>query len=162
MDAPVRPAAGVILVREAPPGLEVYLLHRNGRTAFLPGFHCFPGGAADEEDARLPVARPADDPTLVGAAARELFEETGVLLDAIRALGPGVEDPLADPATLARAVKIGLLDAPQLVNNRFAPGAIRTRSVDGAIKAVDEQGNPLSERERIERVLARAQEAETA
>jgi len=87
----------------------------------------------------------------------ELIAETHVLLDAIRALSPDLDDPLTDPATLARAVKIGLLDAPQLVNNPYAPGAIRTRSIDGAIRAVDEQGRPLTERERIDRVLARAE-----
>ena len=35
---------------------------------------------------------------------------------------PGVPDPLTDPATLARAVTLGILDAPQLRNNPFAHG----------------------------------------
>lgn len=77
---PIRPAAGVLLTRESAQGLQIYLLHRTGRTAFLPGFHCFPGGATEEGDDRVPVAAPADRPELVVAAARELFEETGVLL----------------------------------------------------------------------------------
>jgi methylmalonyl-CoA mutase cobalamin-binding subunit len=91
---------------------------------------------------------------LIQARKEELIDETRVLLDAIRSLKPDLDDPLADPATLARAVKIGLLDAPQLVNNPYAPGAIRTRSIDGAIRAVDEAGVPLSERERIARIFA--------
>ncbi|GAB4471651.1 MAG: hypothetical protein Kow00124_08900 [Anaerolineae bacterium] len=93
---------------------------------------------------------------LIQERKEELIAETHVLLDAIRALSPDVDDPLADPETLAHAVRVGLLDAPQLVNNPYAPGAIRTRSVEGAIRAVDERGRPLSERERVRRVLDRA------
>jgi methylmalonyl-CoA mutase cobalamin-binding subunit len=97
----------------------------------------------------------AADP-LVQERKEELITETQVLLDAIRALSPDQADPLGDPATLARAVQIGLLDAPQLVNNPFARGAIRTRSIEGAIRAVDEQGTPLDERRRTAQILRRA------
>ncbi len=93
---------------------------------------------------------------LVQERKEELIAETQVLLDAIRSLSPDVDDPLADPSTLARAVHLGLLDAPQLINNPYAAGAIRTRSVDGAILAVDERGRPLRERERVAAILARA------
>ncbi|MCZ7547484.1 MAG: cobalamin B12-binding domain-containing protein [Anaerolineae bacterium] len=96
---------------------------------------------------------------LVRERKEELVAETRDLLDAIHALSPGVDDPLSDPATLARAVKIGLMDAPQLVNNPYAPGAVRTRSIGGAIRAVDEQGRPLAERDRIARVFAQAADA---
>ncbi len=96
----------------------------------------------------------AADP-LVGERKEELISEAHILLDAVRALGPHLDDPLSDPATLARAVQIGLLDAPQLVNNPYAPGAIRTRSIDGAVWAVDDRGHPLPERERVARVLER-------
>ena len=86
----------------------------------------------------------------------ELVEETMVVIEAIRQLGAGkVEDPLFDPAILAYAVKIGLLDAPQLKNNPYVPGQVRTRAINGAIVAVDEGGNPLTERERIGRIFAR-------
>ena len=51
-------------------------------------------------------------------------------------------------------MQVGLLDAPQLVNNPFAPGAIRTRSLNGAIRVVDENGEPLNERERIAQTMA--------
>ncbi len=88
----------------------------------------------------------------------ELVEETMVLIDAIRGLGAGrVEDPLFDPATLAYAVKIGLLDAPQLKNNPYVPGQVRTRAINGAIVAVDEAGRPMSEKERIRRIFAQAE-----
>ena len=79
---------------------------------------------------------------VVQARKEELLAETHELLDAIRALAPNLEDPLSDPATLARAVKEGLMDAPQLLNNPYAPGRIRTRSINGAIVAVDERGRP--------------------
>jgi methylmalonyl-CoA mutase cobalamin-binding subunit len=82
-----------------------------------------------------------------------LVNEAEVLIEAIRRLGEEeVEDPLSDPATLARAVEVGLLDTPQLKRNPFARGEIRTRAIAGAIVAVDEEGHPLTEEERIERL----------
>lgn len=90
---------------------------------------------------------------LVRERAEELVSEAQVLLDAIRSLSPELEDPLSDPATLARAVQVGLLDAPQLKRNRFAPGRIRTRALNGAIVAVDERGRPLAERARVAEIL---------
>jgi hypothetical protein len=79
-----------------------------------------------------------------------LVREAQVTLAAIRAAaGPGVADPFTDPATLAQAVAMGILDAPQLRNNPFARGRIQTRSVDGACEAVDRQGHPIDETERL-------------
>ncbi len=82
----------------------------------------------------------------------ELVREAEVTLEAIRALaGPDVADPLTDPATLARAVTAGVLDAPHLRNNPFARGQIVTR-IDprGACVVVDPAtGRALSEEERI-------------
>jgi hypothetical protein len=82
----------------------------------------------------------------------ELVREAQVTLQAIRALAePGVADPLTDPATLARAVTSGVLDAPHLCNNPFARGQIVT-AIDsrGACVAVDPAtGQALSEEERI-------------
>lgn len=87
---------------------------------------------------------------LVQERAQELVNEARVLIAAIYQLGEGAsDDPLAHPPTLARAVKVGLLDSPQLQRNPFARGAIRTRALDGAVVAVDEAGHPLSERDRI-------------
>jgi methylmalonyl-CoA mutase cobalamin-binding subunit len=87
----------------------------------------------------------------------ELVHEARVTLGAISALaGPGVDDPLADPATLAKAVTAGMLDAPHLRNNRFARGAIASRiDARGACVAVDPQtGRALPEQERISRCAA--------
>ncbi len=82
----------------------------------------------------------------------ELVREARVTLEAIRTLaGPDVADPLTDPATLARAVTTGVLDAPHLRNNPFARGEIVTRiDARGACVAVDPvTGQVLSERQRI-------------
>ncbi|MBI3174094.1 MAG: cobalamin B12-binding domain-containing protein [Chloroflexi bacterium] len=86
----------------------------------------------------------------VQARKEELIAETRVLLDAIREVAPSdAADPWADPATLARSVTLGLMDAPQLRNNKFGRGETRTRIVDGKSVAVDESGRPLSEKERL-------------
>jgi len=86
----------------------------------------------------------------------ELVEEAMIIVEAIRQLGKGkAEDPLTDPDVLTQAVEIGLLDAPQLKGNPYACGQVRTRIINGANYAVDEEGRILSERERIERIFAR-------
>ncbi|HEY6036624.1 MAG TPA: NUDIX hydrolase [Kofleriaceae bacterium] len=64
----IREAASVILLRAVPNDFEVFLLRRHKKASFMASAFVFPGGAAEEgEDART-------------AAARELFEEAGVLL----------------------------------------------------------------------------------
>ena len=78
-----------------------------------------------------------------------LEESIELILQAIRGLAPGSADPLADPAALARAVAVGIMDAPQLRNNRFARGAVQTRIHNGASIAVDSQGRPLAEADRL-------------
>lgn len=81
---------------------------------------------------------------------KQLVKETQLLLEAISGLaGSGVDDPLTDAATLARAVTCGLLDAPQLRNNQFGRGDIRTRIVNGANVAVDAKGNVITEQKRL-------------
>lgn len=81
---------------------------------------------------------------------QELLEETRITLAAILNLAaPGVADPWTDPATLAKAVTSGILDAPQLKNNPFGRGQIRTLIVNGMCLAVDPDGRPLSELDRL-------------
>jgi 8-oxo-dGTP pyrophosphatase MutT (NUDIX family) len=92
-DVPVRDAATVVLLRDAPGGIETWLLTRHTTHAFAAGMSVFPGGRVEEADAALPMtggdlaafaARAGCDEAtahaLVGAAVRETFEETGVLL----------------------------------------------------------------------------------
>src|SRR5438105_3259257 len=79
----VRPAATVVLVRRSPE-LEVFWVRRGEELRFAGGFYAFPGGRVDVADAALPLANaegiPAAEAACLAAAARELFEETGVLL----------------------------------------------------------------------------------
>jgi hypothetical protein len=90
----------------------------------------------------------------VQARKRELVADARVTLDAIRALaGDNVVDPLVDPATLARAVTSGILDAPHLRNNPYGRGQVITRiDARGACVAVDATGQPLSEAQRLARL----------
>jgi 8-oxo-dGTP pyrophosphatase MutT (NUDIX family) len=90
------PAATVMLLRDGPHGLEVFMLERNPNSGFVPGAFLFPGGAVDLDDADPGLAarcRGRDDVStsaLLGvpggglahwvAALREAFEEAGVLL----------------------------------------------------------------------------------
>jgi hypothetical protein len=88
----------------------------------------------------------------VQARKDELVSETRLLLEYIHALGRDQADvPLAHAPTLARAVELGWMDAPQLANNPYARGAVRTRlDSRGASIAIHPQtGAPLSEAERI-------------
>lgn len=95
-DVPVRDAATVVLLRDAvdgSSGMDVWLLTRVTQMAFAAGMTVFPGGRVDVADSGLPLqgadlaalaARFDCDETvahaLLGAAVRETFEETGVLL----------------------------------------------------------------------------------
>lgn len=87
---------------------------------------------------------------LIKKRRTELAAEVNVILDAIRSNAKSdIVDPFTDAATLTRAVTSGILDAPQLVNNKFGRGQVKTRIVNGACISVDDDGNPISERERI-------------
>jgi hypothetical protein len=83
----------------------------------------------------------------------ELVTESHLTLEAIRDLAaPGVQDPWADAASLATAVTSGILDAPQLKNNPYAKGDIRTRIINGMCLAVDPDGRPVNEATRLGRL----------
>ena len=100
----IRPAATVMLVRDAHPGIETFVLRRVTTMAFASGMTVFPGGAVDRGDHgsvtwhgpdprwwATAVGEPPDAArALVLAAVRELFEETGVLL-----AGPAPQGPVA-------------------------------------------------------------------
>jgi hypothetical protein len=86
----------------------------------------------------------------------ELLADAAVLLDAIAQLAPAGRDPYTDADTLARAVEIGLLDAPHLRGNAAGCGTIVTRMVGGACLAVDPStGKPIPEAERVAGILGR-------
>lgn len=92
----VRLASTVALLRDGADGVEVLLLQRAQRAGFLGGAYVFPGGAVDpaDEDARIfqrlvgftqaeadtRLACPSGALRHWIAAARECFEEAGILL----------------------------------------------------------------------------------
>jgi 8-oxo-dGTP pyrophosphatase MutT (NUDIX family) len=95
---PPRAAATVVMLRDTPQGLEVFLMQRHGKSDVLGGAYVFPGGKVDAADTELDMAAHLDqdlhtlhaslsesdsDPlTAAGlyvAAMREAFEESGVL-----------------------------------------------------------------------------------
>jgi 8-oxo-dGTP pyrophosphatase MutT (NUDIX family) len=116
VSSPLRPAATVVLLRDAPAGLEVFLMKRHGLSDVLGGAHVFPGGKVDATDAELDMAAHGDQPAsalhaalgetdiseataggLYVAALREAFEESGVLF----AQGSDAQ-PAAQAAALLR------------------------------------------------------------
>ena len=83
-----------------------------------------------------------------------LIQQAQITLQAIKSIAvEGADDPLTDPATLTRAVNLGIMDAPQLKNNPFAPGKVSTRVLHGSSEAVDSNGEPISEQERLDKFL---------
>ena len=91
---------------------------------------------------------------MVRAHASWLRSEADAVLDAIRRLGRGVDDPLADAGTLVRAIEIGILDAPDLEGAEGGRGIVSTAICDGACVAVEPAtGRRISEAERVERLL---------
>ena len=77
-------AAAVILLRPDtdPNNAEVFLVKRSTKLAFLGGFYAFPGGQRETDDAEVRVENCDDQErtAMISCAARELFEEVGVLL----------------------------------------------------------------------------------
>jgi ribonuclease/clavin/mitogillin len=76
-----RVASAVIFWRDGPAGREIFWVKRGGALRFAGGFYAFPGGRLDERDAAVPVPGVSGEAAALRAcAAREIFEETGVLL----------------------------------------------------------------------------------
>src|ERR1700682_1964081 len=76
-------AAAVILLRHNtdPHDPEVFWVKRSENLSFLGGFYAFPGGQLDATDVDAPLLNPKGDKesAMISCAARELFEELGVL-----------------------------------------------------------------------------------
>jgi 8-oxo-dGTP pyrophosphatase MutT (NUDIX family) len=119
-----RPAATVMLVRdlrENPDGIEVFLMRRHAAMEFAAGTVVFPGGGVDDRDRNADIAWAGPPPSwwaqrlgietdlaeaLVCAAARETFEECGVLF-AGPAVNPG---GIVDDASVYRESRQALAD----------------------------------------------------
>jgi 8-oxo-dGTP pyrophosphatase MutT (NUDIX family) len=111
-----RDAATVIVLREAgaeaqaAAAVEAFLLRRTAELEFAPGAYVFPGGSVDLRDADPGIGWAGPGPadfaalldvppdrarSLVCAAVRETFEESGVLL-----AGPSKDELVGDSAAL--------------------------------------------------------------
>jgi len=88
--APVapRPASTVLLLRDGPRGIEVFMVVRHRAIEFASGAMVFPGGKVEPADGAAEVQSAAhgleglsaEEAAFRVAAVREIFEEAGVLL----------------------------------------------------------------------------------
>ncbi len=84
----IRPAATVLMLRDGPDGMEVFMVKRHHKIDFATGALVFPGGSADPGDASDVVRKRSDGGADLSeealrfriASVREAFEETGLLL----------------------------------------------------------------------------------
>ena len=80
------PAATILLVRDGPTGLEVFMVVRHHQIDFASGALVFPGGKVDADDASVTDLCDGVDGleeseiAMQVGAVREAFEECGVLL----------------------------------------------------------------------------------
>lgn len=124
----VRPAATLILVRDAPEGLQCLMITRHGGIAFAGGAAVFPGGRVDaSEDAALcrlarnPSTLSAEEQMFRVAAVRETFEEAGILLACPRGTDALLCDaPVLPPGALAEQLHAAGLE---LAIDRLVPFA---------------------------------------
>lgn len=97
-------AATVLLLRDGPAGVEVFLQRRGAGAAFMAGAYVFPGGTVEDQDRDLPASLvdvpDAPHRALRVAAIREAFEEAGVLV-ATRDQSPVEATWLASPGPMA-------------------------------------------------------------
>ncbi len=115
VQATPKDAAAVILLRHdaSPARTETFWVRRSEKLAFLGGFHAFPGGQRDAADADVQVANSNDEETatMIACAARELFEETGVLVArGMEAMTKGQRASLLDDLESNRMTFPALLD----------------------------------------------------
>jgi glyoxylase-like metal-dependent hydrolase (beta-lactamase superfamily II)/8-oxo-dGTP pyrophosphatase MutT (NUDIX family) len=76
----IAPAASILVVRGGD-SRDILIVERSRSLRFFGGFMAFPGGKVHPADARGPILPPGfAGAGLVVTAARELFEETGILL----------------------------------------------------------------------------------
>ncbi len=82
----------------------------------------------------------------------ELTRDAWAILNKIKELDrrDAFEDPLTEPAVLAEAVNIGILDAPHLCGVKAAKGTIMTMIKDGMNITVNKDLEPVTEVERLD------------
>jgi 8-oxo-dGTP pyrophosphatase MutT (NUDIX family) len=122
---PARPAATVMLIRDtSDEGVEVFLMRRHRAMEFVGGVIVFPGGGVDDRDRNADIDWHGPPPSwwaerlgvdedlalaLVCAAARETFEESGVLF-AGPSQPPDGENTVVSDAGSYRKARAALAD----------------------------------------------------
>ena len=146
MTVALRDAATVMLVRDAPAGLEVFMLRRNLNSDFVGGAYVFPGGAVDEADSHADLEPYSEGRTdteasaILGvdsgglafwvAAIRESFEEAGVLLaydgdgTIVRLDDPAVHERFAEHRRAVDAGERRVVEVCAVEGLRLAVGAM--------------------------------------
>jgi len=83
-----------------------------------------------------------------------LITDAGSIIDKIKTLSRDkkIDDPLISPVAISKAIKSGILDAPHLLGVRAAKGMIKTMFLDGKNISVNEEGRPISEKDRLDRI----------
>jgi methylmalonyl-CoA mutase cobalamin-binding subunit len=100
----------------------------------------------------LPDARETKN---VSKRIDELISEATTLIEEIKQLS-SAEEPLLDPETYYKALKMGYLDTPNFIGSKVGRGKIVTAIIDGKCEAIDPKTSRiLKEKERIE-MLKRA------
>lgn len=74
-----RPAATVIVLRQAVAGVEILMVKRTAGASFMANAYVFPGGKVETEDGTLRDDA-SDWATFARAASRELSEEAGIII----------------------------------------------------------------------------------
>ena len=134
----MRDAATLLLVRDTPAGLEVFMVERPGAADFG-GMHVFPGGKVDAVDSTVEsrcvalsdavaserLGLPHGGIAFWSAAIREAFEEAGVLLgysgDRLVDLSdPATRDRFADHRAAVHKGELSIVDLCERENLRLA------------------------------------------
>jgi methylmalonyl-CoA mutase cobalamin-binding subunit len=92
----------------------------------------------------------------IQARKKELIRDARNIVTALMLTGHEKADPLTDPATIAKAIRNGILDAPHFRGNPFLNGSITTGLVNGAWDAIDPgSGEVLAEEKRLAAILTK-------
>ncbi|HEX6001760.1 MAG TPA: hypothetical protein VFZ16_20545 [Hyphomicrobiaceae bacterium] len=107
---PARPASTVVILRDAPAGIEVFMVVRHHQIDFASGALVFPGGKVDPQDAGEAWRETADFPaapdrSFFVAAGRETFEEAGLVLARRRGSADLIDANAADRLVAAHRAR---------------------------------------------------------
>ena len=174
---PVKPAATVLLVRDADAGgVEVFMLRRTFNAAFASGMFVFPGGKVDDVDGVDEIAELCDGLTdshassLLGiangglaywvACIRECFEEAGVLLARHESTGDVVRFDDEDTAKRFEAERENIHDGSVALLDLCKREGLRLTTDD--IHYVSHWITPMGEKRRFDTrfFIARAPQAQ--